>query len=130
MMTTATAVAAADAPARDDVRRAVFNEKFAAALTVFGENLVAWQRGCSWEQTCELRRPCAEHHVAFDPSPYDVADSGMVTGWVGGPDGARPRVAGGTAYVGVTRDGDVYGMPGRISSRASRVSNGNDGRSS
>lgn len=130
MMTTATAVAPADAPVRDDVRRALFDEKFAAALTVFGENHAAWQLGWSWEQTGELRRPCAEHHVAFDPSPYDVADSGMVTGWVGGPDGARPRAAGGTASVGVTRDGDVYGMPGRISSRASRLSRGNDGRPS
>lgn len=111
-------------------RRAEFNEKFAGALAVFGENVAAWQLGWSWEQTCEVRRLCEEHGVAFDPAHYAVVESGMVVGWVGGPEHARPRNAGGTAPVGVTRDGDVYGIPGRISSRATSASSGNDGSSS
>jgi hypothetical protein len=129
MMTTTTADPMAHADMGVESRRAEFNEKFAAALTVFGENLAAWQRGWSWEQTCEMRRLCAEHAVVFDPRHYPMTDARMMTGWVGGPDRARPRAAGGTVYVGVTGDGEVFGIPGRMRSRAATRSSGNDGRS-
>jgi activator of Hsp90 ATPase-like protein len=95
-------------------RSDAFRELFGAALAEFDRNITAWNRGMTDRQVAALRALCRDNGVAFDPVHYSQIDTGQFVGWIGGPSYAKPRLAGGTLYVGVDRQGHVTGIGGAI----------------